>query len=299
MSEYGVIPTGFSRKPLAVILAEIETGNITEFGPQVVQTSQSPLGQINGLFADHTAELWEFAEDIYQSYDPDQAEGVRLDSLAKMRLINRFNGETDISLRQALTNQSTARIGQADFTRDLQNVEGVTYRQIFVNDTNETDVNGMPPHTIAAAVIGGDDQEIGEIVHRYVIPGISTHGNTVVTVLDEGFCRSLRIIRPSETPTNLRITVRVQPDRFGCPPPSAIAIETLILNYLRAVETRPLNGQAITNHSIRSFVEAMFPNVEVIEVAGRKNDDIDYTFNNIPFSFQEIANVTDVSVVVA
>ena len=64
MTDYGVQPTGFVRKPLAVILAEIESSLITEFGPGVIQTPQSPLGQINGTFADIMAEMWELFEDV-------------------------------------------------------------------------------------------------------------------------------------------------------------------------------------------------------------------------------------------
>jgi hypothetical protein len=45
MAEYGVLPTGYARKPLAVILAEIEQRMIDLFGPNVVQTAQSPLGR--------------------------------------------------------------------------------------------------------------------------------------------------------------------------------------------------------------------------------------------------------------
>ena len=87
MTDYGVQPTGFVRKPLNVILAEIEAAMITEFGPDAIQTAQSPFGQLNGLFADLANELWERAEDIYLSHDPDQAEGNRLDTIGRVRQI--------------------------------------------------------------------------------------------------------------------------------------------------------------------------------------------------------------------
>ena len=85
MADYGVQSEGFVRKPLSIVLAEIESALITEFGPGFVQTPQTPMGQINGIFAEAVAKLWEHAEDIYQSYDPDQAEGTRLDTLGRLR----------------------------------------------------------------------------------------------------------------------------------------------------------------------------------------------------------------------
>ena len=43
MTDYGITKEGFIVKPLPVILAEIEALMITEFGPDVIQTPQSPL----------------------------------------------------------------------------------------------------------------------------------------------------------------------------------------------------------------------------------------------------------------
>jgi hypothetical protein len=82
MTDYGITAEGYSRKPLTTILAEVEAFLITEFGTGLIQTSQSPMGQINGVFAEGASKFWELGEDIYQSLDPDQAEGSGWTSLA-------------------------------------------------------------------------------------------------------------------------------------------------------------------------------------------------------------------------
>lgn len=76
MTDYGVTSSGYVRKPLATILAELEAAMRTQFGAGVIQTAVSPLGQLNGLVADLLAEVDERNLDLYQSYDPDQAEGT-------------------------------------------------------------------------------------------------------------------------------------------------------------------------------------------------------------------------------
>jgi len=103
MSEYGTQPNGFARKPLQVILQEIEADAIRIFGEGLIQTSESPQGQQNGLYAYSVNELWEIAEDVYQSFDPDQAEDRRLESIAKLRLLRR-NGMSNIDLRKQINN---------------------------------------------------------------------------------------------------------------------------------------------------------------------------------------------------
>lgn len=299
MSSYGVQPTGFVRKPLPIIQAEIEAQLITEFGPDVVQTSQSPLGQINGLFADIIGQLWEIAEDVYQSIDPDQAEGQRLDTLGRLRLLGRGESELDNAFRQAITNEGTARIDVSDLARAVQNVDGVTYRQVFVNETSSIDRNGLSPNTVSVAVLGGEDAEVAEAINRYVIPGVSTYGNMEINTLEDGYCRALYIVRPVEVPVELTVTVRTSADRRGCPPPSPAAIEAALLTYLRGSETRPWNGQNITAYTIRSFIEATFPTVEFVKLQGERDGMADPEMGgDVSIAFVEIADVQSVEVLV-
>lgn len=270
---YGVVPTGFNRKPLAVILSEIEGSLITEFGPHVVQTSQSPLGQINGLMADLITTLWEFAEDTYQSYDPDQAEGVRLDTLGKIRLLRRSGLEGDVAFRRAITNQGRARIDLQDITRAVRGLAGVTYAQVWINDSVEGfDQNGMPRGTITVAVLGGDDEEIAEAMRRFIVPGISTHGNVAVTTVDEGFCRQLMILRPILVPVTLDVRIRTSLDANGCPPPAPIAIrDALIADFEFDGPRMLLNGDDVTHYRVRAAIESRFPGVEVIEIVASRD----------------------------
>lgn len=267
MTDYGVQPTGFVRKPLAIILAEIEALNITEFGPGVIQTSESPLGQINGVAAEAIAKEWELAEDIYQSYDPDQAEGFRLEALGRIRLVDRASGETDESYRRGITNSGAARIDLQDISRAIAAIDGVTYSHVFINDMGEIDANGMPAGSICVAISGGDDGEIAAAVRSYIAPGIVVYGNTSVDSVIDGYCRTLRILRPIEVPFDLTISVRTFKDRFGCPAPSATAIRTGFISGLYL-----LNGDDIDNYRVRSVIENQFSNVEVISINGERDD---------------------------
>lgn len=286
---YGVVPTGFSRKPLAVILAEIEAALVTEFGPQVIQTAQSPLGQVNGLFADFVTELWEVAEDVYQSYDVDQAEAARLNTLAKLRLLRRGTGETDEQFRRAISNQGYARIDLQDIVRALRSLDGVTYAQVFINDTGEIDANGIPPGSISVAILGGDDSEIAAQIRRYIVPGVSTYGNTAVSTIMDGFCRSLTILRPILIPVELTVRVRASKDIMGCPSPAVTAIkETLHA----ALKSTLVNGEDITYFKVRSIIESAFPNVEVLYFIGERDGIVTSQNTPVRIGFIEMATVS-------
>lgn len=292
---YGVQPTGYVRKPLSVILQEIEDAMVTEFGPGVVQTSQSPLGQINGMMADLMAEIDERNLDLYQSYDPNQADGNRLDMLGRIRLVSR-NAETDEQYRQAVTNEGQARVDVQDLLRAVKNVDGVTYVQVFVNEAGEVTNYGLESGSISVAVIGGDDSEIASVMRKYVVPGINTFGNTQITSTIDGFCRSVAIIRPVEVPVALDIKVETNLDSFGCPPPSTVAIRDYLVEQW--AESR-INGKDASYFSIRSIIESAFSNIEVKSVTGARDTGV-YPINApVPIGFTEIAEITADNVLVS
>ena len=289
MTEYGILPTGFNRKPLAVILAEFEQAFITEFGPEIIQTPQSPFGQLNGLMADLVTQLWEESQDLYQSYDPDQAEGRRLDMLARLRLLNR-NGADDTAFRQALTNAGEGRVDIQNLVQALRGIPGVTFVRVYVNETGEVTLSGLETGTVAVAIIGGDDEDIADVLRRYIVPGVNTYGNTHVTTTLSGFCRTMSIIRPIEIEVSVDVVVRRSSDPLNCPAPSVAAIKTLLESAW--LEERS-NGVDPSFYSIRSIIEREFSNVEVVSIEGSR-DALPSPGINQPVSigFMEIAYLT-------
>ena len=293
---YGVTPTGFVRKSIAQILDEREQAMVATFGAGVIQTPQSPLGQINGLLSDIEAALWEIAEDTYQSFDTDQAEGIRLDQLARLRLIERAPGETDAQIARALTNADRANVRDADFYRAIVNIDGVTFARIYANDSGSVDANGMAPHSVCVAVLGGDDEEIATTARRYIVPGISSYGNTAVSTTIEGFCRTIYIMRPTIVPVSLSIDVYRRSDKNGCPPPPIATIAAAVVSGLTG-DNQPANGDDITKHLVTVAVSCEFPNVEVAAVRASRSP---ATPSAVPLviAFNEIAMIASQRVAV-
>ncbi|WP_100959018.1 hypothetical protein [Bosea sp. FBZP-16] len=153
----------------------------------------------------------------------------------------------------------------SDLSQALSALTGVTYAQTFVNDLDAADSDGISGHSVAVAVLGGDDDEIARTIRAYVVPGIGTYGNTTVETEIEGFCRSVRIIRPEVIPIELEVDVIARPDRNGCPPPAAPVIAAGIAQGMTGSE-RPRNGQDVTEFLVRRIVESRYPMLEVQEV---------------------------------
>lgn len=113
------------------------------------------------------------------------------------------NIETDASLRER-REEELAQPGSApvDALRNaILDVEDVTYCHVFVNDTDATDGEGLPPHSVEVAVIGGTDQDIWDALLANVAAGIETYGTEAGTATDsQGTVHSMSFTRITEVP---------------------------------------------------------------------------------------------------
>ncbi|MEM7651874.1 MAG: hypothetical protein AAF220_01710, partial [Pseudomonadota bacterium] len=264
----------------------IENRVIAQLGGGIIQSSQSPLGQINGVVADLTRELWELAEEVYGSYDPAQAEGSRLDQLGHIRLIQR-NGRSDGQYRQILMNEGVLNFGTADFQRSLQGVPGVTFSHVSVEDTGDLSPRPFEDGVIAACVIGGDENQVAEVIRRFVVPGITTYGNVRVQTEIEGISRSVSILRPTEVAVSG--TIRIKDSGRNGIVPSATTVKSTVVNGWAA---RRINGLAVTDYHIRSIIEAAHPAAEFVSWNGtREGTDSETQVSDVEIPFIEIASI--------
>jgi hypothetical protein len=268
---YGVVPTGFSRKPLPVILNELQDAAVAIFGPGVIQTSQSPLGQLNGLFADMAGEFQEALEDVYQSFDVDQAENLRLNIIAKLRGMARIDGESDLAFRLRVTNQAEANIKMTANISRLREIAGVTWVTARENRTAEESDLGQPSHSVAYAVVGGEDDEVGTAIYQMSIPGAGLFGNTIIPITADGYCQQVEFIRPVDVPVLVFATVRALPDNCNCAPPTVGSIVDHIVATF-ADECGYRNGDTILLARIRAELGRL-PGIEVVDVEVFRGDD--------------------------
>lgn len=297
MANFGVLATGFNPKPFATVQAELQAAFQQAFGPGIILSDESPAGQIVGLASSFTADLWQELQSVYASYDPDQAEGVRLDMLAKLRLLSRGADESDETFRSALSNAGRAHINVADIVRALKSVNGVTYAKVFVNDGSTTDTNGIPAHSVAAVVDGGSDEDIADVLRTYVVPGVGTYGSTTAAANVDGYCRTLFFTRPTYVPIKLNVVVDRDDDKAGCSPPSLASVASGLYTYLTTTNP-PENGDDITLHLLRTGVSCTFPSVEVTAASGARGD---AALSALPIvlAFDEIAqfSISNIAVV--
>lgn len=144
--------------------------------------------------------------------------------------------ESDAALR-ARQAVSTALASRSVFDGTLgavANVPGVRRFKGYENDDNVPDVDGLPPHSIAIVVEGGDSQYIADAIALHKTPGTYTHGTTAVTTFDErGVPNTIRFFRPTPVDVAIRITIKPFP---GYSAATANAIVAAVTAYINALD---------------------------------------------------------------
>ena len=75
-------------------------------------------------------------------------------------------------------------------------------------------VNGytLKPHSIYAAVVGGDDKAVADVLLRFAGCGCDFNGNTEITLYDDNYtdpkpAYTVAFMRPEDLPVYIRVTV--------------------------------------------------------------------------------------------
>ncbi|VFR54620.1 FIG00643583: hypothetical protein [plant metagenome] len=122
--------------------------------------------------------------------------------------------ETDaaLRLRQATSVALPSRTVLEGIVGAVAAIEGVARYAAYENDTNATDANGIPAHSLALVVDGGDGQRIAEAIARKKTPGAGTYGSSTESVSDMyGRPITIRYFRPTPVPVTVAVTLKALP----------------------------------------------------------------------------------------
>lgn len=126
--------------------------------------------------------------------------------------------ESDIELRQAYIAKSALRSNTmidsivAELLNNIANVESASG---YENDTDVTDIRGLPPHSVEIIVEGGANSEIAQAILRKKAGGIQTHGSVVVDVPGNyGDSIPVRFNRPEYLYTWLKLILHGSTDKL-------------------------------------------------------------------------------------
>jgi uncharacterized phage protein gp47/JayE len=144
--------------------------------------------------------------------------------------------ETDAALRNRQT-ISVAVPSQTIFegiVGGVANLDGVGRIKGYENDEDTPDANGIPGHTIAIIVEGGDAQEIAEEIAERKTPGTGTFGSIETTIIDSvGSTHIIRFSRP--VAIDIEVEMEIDP-MVGYSASILPFIKAAIADFINALE---------------------------------------------------------------
>lgn len=112
-------------------------------------------------------------------------------------------------------------------------VSGVKRYKVYDNDTNITDENGIPGHSIAAVVEGGLDADVAQQVYLRKGSGGGTYGDVSYGYVNgDGLTTSIRFFRPTYANINANITIK---KNSGYTTATKNSIKTKIEDYINSL----------------------------------------------------------------
>jgi uncharacterized phage protein gp47/JayE len=208
--------------------------------------------------------------------------------------------QSDTELRMSLgARQRQADTNEVAIQNEILKVSGVEYARVYSN-RKITEVNGRPPKSFEAVVVGGGDQAIAEFIFEKGPAGIQAFGNIVKDVVDsEGFHWDIGFSRP----VNKYIWIKVDYSRNteeDIPPDVVSAIQENIIAWSRSALN--VGADLIYQKMFRPVYDAPGIGFAAIKVA--VTTDLtppateDYHGENVPVGEVEIAVMDRTRIVV-
>lgn len=224
------------------------------FGTDLILTPDTQDYQLCSIFAKALDDMSSLFLSGYAARDPDLAAGQALDLLLPLNGITRLPGESDAAARLRRSNVIAA---PSISTREalLSALSAVPYLKgaiIWENDTDDTDDQGLPPHSIRVVVDGGANIPVAQAILSKKPVGVTTDGSVSVTVPDEfGTDRTVHFSRVSNIYLMITVYIRTFAGYDSSVTPDAIKAA------VKAYIDKQVIGQDVIVPSIYSPVMAL------------------------------------------
>lgn len=186
------------------------------FGLEAELSEAVPDYQLLSVFARALDDTSALVLQAYNSRNPLYASGAALDLLLPQYGLTRNEGETDAEARERIR---TSLAGRGTATSDalaaaVRAIPNVRKMKAYINDADSADGNGIPGHSVAVVVQGGNAARIAETIWNKKAPGIGTCGSTTETVTDgRGETHEVSFSRSSAKMVYVYFTIKRLP---GC-----------------------------------------------------------------------------------
>lgn len=142
--------------------------------------------------------------------------------------------DADLRYRQTVSTAIPSLTVLDGIVGAVASLTGVDRLRAYENDTNATDGNGIPSHSISLVVDGGDATAIANAIATKKTPGAGTYGTTSVTVTDiYGRPIAIKFYRPTTQAITVAISLKAL---SGYSSSVGQAVQQAVSDYINGVD---------------------------------------------------------------
>lgn len=169
------------------------------FGIESELSESAPDYQLLSVLARSLDDASALTLSAFRNMNPQCASGQVLDLLLPQYGLSRLPEETDDSVHSRIV---TALAGNGctmkeNLEAEIWNVKSVGKVLVHVNDSDTTDEQGVPAHSVSCVVYAGKKADVAAAIFRKKAPGIGTYGSMSIDVADDnGITHTVNFYRP-------------------------------------------------------------------------------------------------------
>ena len=134
----GITPEGISIKRMSEVLADLRDRakpifqDLVPPGEMVDTSDSSTIGRLTALYSVPISDLWELAEQVYNAFDPNSAQGIALDNLVALLGVVRRDSTNSVVTLNVWGTEGTYIPASTSEVRSLDNnmytiIDGVIF----------------------------------------------------------------------------------------------------------------------------------------------------------------------------
>lgn len=202
--------------------------------------------------------------------------------------------ESDYALRKRFeqAREGSGSCNESSIRAALLRVPTVTSAGVIVNETDQTDESGRPPHSFECYVSGGENhhEEIAKMIYDKKPLGIKTYGSVTEIITDDGgYTHEIKFSHTAYIDIQVKVSVKTNSTFEG-----ETGIEDIKNNITTFINNLGV-GVPVVLSSLYGKIHAVTGVSEVTELQLSK-DGVTYSTNNISVDEWEIARCIGVSV---
>ena len=147
---------------------------------------------------------------------------------------NPIESDAELRVRQSISVALPSQTMFEGIVGSVANLTGVKRIKGYENDTSVPDSNGIPGHTIALIVEGGDTTTIAQTIAEKKTPGTGTFGSISTALFDSvGSSHIIKFSRPTEAVIKVNLSIHGEPGFSAGVVPT---IKQSIVDYLNSLQ---------------------------------------------------------------